>query len=197
MHRRLPSVHWDAVAPFYDAQLRLERPALAAAIELTAVAPEERLLDVGTGTGAVLRALAKRAPRPDEAIGLDASTKMLARLGELPECWRTVRADARALPFPASRFEVAFCSYLLHLLDAPGRAEVLAEIRRVLVPGGRFVTVTPVAPPTLFGRGLERVAGRYLLDPRDDLELAGFAVRAARYVRAGYPSLCVLSERDG
>jgi hypothetical protein len=43
----------------------------------------------------------------------------------------------------------------------------------VLVVGGRLVTVTPVAPPTTFGALISKVAGRYLLDPRGDLEAAG------------------------
>jgi ubiquinone/menaquinone biosynthesis C-methylase UbiE len=108
-----------------------------------------------------------------------------------------VHADARALPFPDARFDVATCAYLLHLLDPEERARVLAEMRRALAADGRLVTVTPVAPPTAFGAALGRVAGRYLLDPRTDLERAGFAVRATRRVRAGYPSLCVLSEPNG
>jgi ubiquinone/menaquinone biosynthesis C-methylase UbiE len=105
-----------------------------------------------------------------------------------------VRADARALPFPDMRFDVATCAYLHHLLPLEERRRVLAEIQRVLASGGRLVAVTPVAPPTALGAVVRRIVGRYLLDPRADLERAGFGVRAARYVRARYPSLCVLSE---
>jgi ubiquinone/menaquinone biosynthesis C-methylase UbiE len=190
----LRSVPWDWVAPLYDLQLAFERPAIETALELVRPPSTDRVLDVATGTGAVLSALAERVPRPDEAIGVDASAAMLARVSALPDGWRLVRADARALPFPDARFDVATCAYLLHLLEPEERSRVLAEIGRVLVPGGRLVTVTPVAPPTTFGALISRVAGRYLLDPRGDLEAAGFRVRAARYVRAGYPSLCVLSK---
>jgi demethylmenaquinone methyltransferase/2-methoxy-6-polyprenyl-1,4-benzoquinol methylase len=155
-----------------------------------------RLLDVATGTGAVLRALAARVPCPEEAIGVDASAAMLARVSALPDGWRVVHGDARALLFPDARFDVATCAYLLHLLESEKRRHVLAEIHRVLVLRGRLVTVTPVAPPTTFGAALRRIAGRYLLDPRADLERAGFSVRTARYVRAGYPSLCVSARRS-
>ena len=53
----------------YEWQLPLERQALAAAAELAAVQPGERLLDVATGTGALPRALAARGARPGEAVG--------------------------------------------------------------------------------------------------------------------------------
>ena len=195
MHRTLPRMrYWDVVAPVYDLQLALERPAIETALALVEPRSTDRLLDLATGTGAVLRALAERVPRPTGAIGVDASAAMLARVPTLPGGWRLVRADAGALPFPGARFDVVTCAYLLHLLEPGARGRTLAEIGRVLAPGGRVVTVTPVAPPTRFGALIRRVAGSYLLDPRADLERAGFGVRAARYVRAGYPSLCVVSE---
>jgi ubiquinone/menaquinone biosynthesis C-methylase UbiE len=195
MHRTLPRVRsWDFVAPLYDLQLALERPAIETALALMEPRRTDRLLDVATGTGSVLRGLGERVPRPEEAIGVDASAAMLARVPALPGGWRLLRADARALPFPDARFDAAACAYLLHLLAPEERGSVLAEIRRVLAPGGRLATVTPVAPPTAFGAVLRAVAGRYLLDPRADLARADFTVRATRYVRAGYPSLCVLSE---
>jgi demethylmenaquinone methyltransferase/2-methoxy-6-polyprenyl-1,4-benzoquinol methylase len=186
--------YWDVVASLYDLQLALERPAIETALDLAEPRSTDRLLDVATGTGAVLRALAERVPRPDEAFGVDASAAMLARVPALPDGWRLVRADARALPFPDARFDVATCAYLLHLLPREERGFVLGEIGPVLPAGGRLATVTPVAPPTGLGRALRRIVSRYLLDPRADLERANFTVRAARYVRAGYPSLCVLSE---
>jgi ubiquinone/menaquinone biosynthesis C-methylase UbiE len=197
MHRTLPAVrYWDVVAPLYDLQLALERPAIETALELLEPRSTDRLLDLATGTGAVLRALSTRLSRPEEAIGVDASAAMLARVPPLSSGWRLLRADVRALSFPDARFDAAACAYLLHLLDPDERGSVLAEIRRVLAPGGRLATVTPVAPPTAFGAVVRRVAGRYLLDPRADLERTGFMVRAARYVRAGYPSLCVLARRS-
>ena len=197
MHPKLPRMrYWDFVAPVYDLQLALERPAIETVLDLVEPRPTDRLLDVATGSGAVLRALGARAPHPSDAVGIDASAPMLARVGALPAGWRLLCADARELPFPDARFDVVACAYLLHLLDPGERGHVLAEIARVLVPRGRLATITPVAPPTTFGAALRRIAGRYLLDPRADLERAGFSVRTARYVRAGYPSLCVLARRS-
>lgn len=202
-----PAVTWDRLARVYDRQLWLERPALSAALELADVRPEERLLDLGTGTAALLRELARRPSRPREAVGVDLSSGMLARAPSLPPGWRLLRADATGLPFPAARFEVAAAAYLLHLLDEEALRAVVAEARRVLMRDGRLVTVTPAEPRSFLARPyapvarcLARLAPRTLaglrpFDPCAALVAGGFAVREARYVSRGYPSLCVLATR--
>lgn len=192
---------WNRTARFYDLQLWLERRALDATIALAGVGADDRLLDLGTGTGALLRRLMRRAAAPREAVGIDVSGRMLARAPALPSGWELRNADAGRLPFPDRSFDVVTATYLLHLLDPPQRAAVLAEARRVLKPQGRLVTVT-VAPPRsrALGRALGRIfrpawsrrgvlAGLRPLDPRPDLEAAGFEVQEARRTSIGYPSL--------
>lgn len=173
-----------------------------------AISPSDTLLDVGTGSGAVLREVECLGLRPARMIGIDESGPMLARAqAVLPAGTELRRADARALPLTDASVDVATCAYLLHLLTADARAAVVLELHRVLVPGGRLGTVT-VAPPK---RGLTRLlsapsrtaamrssgllAGLRPLDPRDDLEAAGFEVDAVHRTLTGYPSLCVLARR--
>jgi ubiquinone/menaquinone biosynthesis C-methylase UbiE len=174
---------------------------------MLAISPSDVLLDVGTGTGAVLREVERAGLRPVRTFGVDESDRMLARARALPARAELRRADARALPFAEASVNVATCAYLLHLLAADARAEVLRELHRVLVAGGRLGTVT-VAPPK---RGLTRVAsapvraaaerssgllaGLRPLDPSDDLRAAGLEVEATRRVLIGYPSLCVRATR--
>jgi SAM-dependent methyltransferase len=197
-------VVWDFLAPIYDWQLPLERPAIVAALRLAAPHSEDRLLDLATGTGAVLRMLARRTPRPAVAIGVDRSKAMLERVRPLPAGWRLERGDATELPFAPKTFEVVIASYLLHLLDAPRLELALGEVRRVLKPGGRFVTVTPVAPRShletayraiVAGLGLisESSLGLRPMDPSRELVRSGLVPVRRRYVRGGYPSLCVLA----
>lgn len=198
---------WDALAARYDSQLWLERRPLRAAVRLARLTPDDRLLDVGTGTGAVLRAVARRADRPRLATGVDASAAMLSRVGLLPPGWRVVVADVASLPLPAASFDVVIASYLLHVLDAPARAPALREIHRVLRPGGALVTVTPTLPLP-GGHPLHRRVSAWLeaqagprrgllpLDPRELLAEAGFRVEAVRRVWAGYPSLCLRARRQ-
>lgn len=196
---------WDRAARAYDWQLLLERAALRAIVAMLEPRPSDRLLDVGTGTGAVLRELARHAGAPREAVGLDTSAAMLARVPELPAGWSVHLGDATRLPFADASFDLAAAAYLLHLLESPQRAEVLAEMRRVLRPGGRLGVVT-VAPPSsplaatlaapLLGaarRSRGVLAGLRPLDPAPELERAGFEVRPPKRVSGGYPSLCVLA----
>jgi ubiquinone/menaquinone biosynthesis C-methylase UbiE len=182
----------------YDWQLTLVRPALATAVELAAPDESERLLDVGTGTGGLLRELSRRRGRPAEVVGIDRSASMLAIAAahELPAGWRLLSGDARRLPFPDRRFDVVTACYLLHLQDQECRARTIAEIARVLREGARVVTVTvesrrPAARAAL--TRLPRLSGLRPLDPTDELRAAGLEPLRAEFVRGGWPSLCVLA----
>lgn len=200
---------WSRAAPFYDWQLSFERPALAAAVALADPHHDDDLLDIGTGTGALLRQLARHPDRPRKAIGVDPSTRMLAKAPALPEGWTLETADARRLPFADGAFSIVTAAYLLHVVDTAARREIIIECRRVLRAGGRLVTVTPTLPRTRLARALYAplaaaagssvgpAAGFRPLDPRPELERATFTIAATTYVRRGYPSLCVLAIRRG
>lgn len=88
------------------------------------------VLDDGCGIGLLLRRL-RRARR---AVGLDLSLGMLSRT---PGGSRAVQGDCTRLPFPDRRFDLVFARALLHHLPEPEAG--LAEIRRVLRPGGQAV----------------------------------------------------------
>lgn len=198
---------WDALATRYDAQLWLERRPLRAALELARAGREDRLLDVGTGTGAVLKSLARRPERPRRATGVDSSAAMLAHIGPLPADWEVLVADIGALPLESASFDVAIASYVLHVLDTPARMPALREIHRVLRPAGVLVTVTPALPLPVdhslhrwIVRRLEAHSGprrgMLPLDPRRLLAAAGFEVEETRRVWLGYHSLCVRARRS-
>jgi SAM-dependent methyltransferase len=196
---------WDHLAARYHAQERFEAHAVDVALRLAAIAPGERLVDLGTGTAVVLRRLAAAPRRPLEAIGVDRSAGMLAHVGALPHGWSTMCADARDVPLPDGWADVAICSYVLQVLDCAERGEVLAEARRLLRPGpaSRLVVVTPwVDERRAWGRLVAGVlrraasarpaayAGLRPVDASADLAAAGFAVtRRVVLPRRGYPSL--------
>jgi ubiquinone/menaquinone biosynthesis C-methylase UbiE len=184
----------------YDWQLPLEQGALGAAAELAAPSESDRLLDVATGTGGLLRELARRGRRPAEVVGVDNSASMLAIAAAegLPAGWRVILGDARRLPFPDQRFDVVAACYLLHLMDRESRTRTIAEIARVTRPGGRVVIVTvesrrPAARSVL--TRLPRRSGLRPLDPSRELRSKGLEPQRARFVRGGWPSLCVLALR--
>lgn len=102
--------------------------------------PGERVLDVGTGTGIVARLAARRVGRTGDVAGLDASPAMLrvahdaADHEALAISW--YEGMAERLPFSDARFDLVLCQFaLMFFRDRPA---ALAEMRRVLRPGGRL-----------------------------------------------------------
>ena len=102
--------------------------AYAAAAELL---PPGRVLDLGCGVGHSFELL-----RPRETVGVDLSADALAGQRRA-----TVVADMRALPFPARSFDSVLSVQSIEHVPDPER--VVSEARRVLVPGGTAVFVTP------------------------------------------------------
>lgn len=202
----VPPTVWDRVSAHYDRQLWLERDAVRRAVGLLAPRDGENVLDVGTGTGEVLRQLAHHPGRL-KATGVDQSAAMLARVRDLPVGWSVGVADARRLPFADGAFDAVTAAYLLQVLPVPDVSGVVGELLRVLRPGGRLVTVTPAIPPRgplrLLGSALDglakrrpsRYGGLRALDPHAALEQAGFEIAAMQWSQRGYLSLCVLARR--
>jgi SAM-dependent methyltransferase len=202
-----PALVWDGLSAGYRRQLWLERSAVAEAVTLLSPRADDRCLDVGTGTGEVLRELQRLASVPRTVIGIDASPGMLAQAGTPLPGWSVQLGDVRHLDLPDASFEAASASYVLHLLTAPDLTAALSEIHRVLRPGGRLVTVTPAIPARGIARPLaaaldalaRRRPGGYrglrALDPRLALTRAGFTVERTRWNVRGYPSICVLAKR--
>jgi ubiquinone/menaquinone biosynthesis C-methylase UbiE len=186
------------LARLYNSSVPLERDALRLALELADVRRGERLLDVGTGTGALLRALARSDAAPAQVIGIDRSLAMLSGASGLPPAWSLVVADATELPFADATFDVITISYVLHLLGPLERGRVLEAVRCAMRAGGRIVTVTVDSEHPVLRRVLEVLpawTGLRRLDPRPAMVAAGFLPIQARFARTGWPSLCVLGTR--
>jgi ubiquinone/menaquinone biosynthesis C-methylase UbiE len=119
-------------------------------LELSRLRSGESVLDVGCGTG-TLAALAGKIVGPSGRVcGIDASPQMIARARA-----KAVRAGiearfeiaaAQSLPFADSSFDVALGTLMLHHLGRAGRRELIAELRRVLRPGGRALIVDFTEP---------------------------------------------------
>ena len=102
-----------------------------------------RLLDIACGTGRFLREVKANHPRL-YITGLDLSPHYLAVARRELAPWsrvRLVEAAAEAMPFAESEFDIVTCIYLFHELPIEIRRAVVAEVRRVLRPGGTVIFV--------------------------------------------------------
>lgn len=132
--------HWAAHAERYEATGRGYGEAL---LRAAAVRPADTILDVGCGTGSSTRELARMAPS-GSALGVDLSTKMLARARAVAESEGLTnitfeQADAQVHPFPERAFDVAVSSFGAMFFADPVAA--FANIGRALRPGGRLAVV--------------------------------------------------------
>ncbi|MGZ8814858.1 MAG: methyltransferase domain-containing protein [Mycobacterium sp.] len=102
-------------------------------------------LDVGSGPGNVTAQLADAAGPDGLALGIDISEPMLARAVEAQAAPNLgfMRADAQRLPLRDETVDAATSLAVLQLIPNP--AQTLAEIARVLKPGGRVAIMVPTA----------------------------------------------------
>jgi ubiquinone/menaquinone biosynthesis C-methylase UbiE len=116
------------------------------ALEQSGIRDGMRVLEIATGSGEMFRRLVKANPR-GTTIGLDLSPKMAARTQrkvnqEFPAAKASCQAvDARHLPFRHEIFDAVVCCYLLELLSQDDILRTIAEVKRVLRPGGSFTLV--------------------------------------------------------
>jgi ubiquinone/menaquinone biosynthesis C-methylase UbiE len=111
--------------------------------DLARIQPGEQVLDVGCGTGTLAMEVARRVGRAGRVAGVDPGTEQIARA--------RARAARRHLPvefqigvieqlaFPDRSFDVVLSTLMMHHVPPPLKRQGLAEIARVLKPGGRLV----------------------------------------------------------
>ena len=140
---------WDLAAEGYDAlNAHFVRLGVRLA-ERADLYPGDRVLDVACGTGAVALAAARRVGPQGHVTGVDLAPAMAARARENAAAAGVTNAtflqmDAEALEFPGESFTAALSG--LGLFFLPDMPRGLAEIARVLQPGGRLAF-------TAFGKG--------------------------------------------
>ena len=140
-----------------------------------------RIADCGAGTGSNLRMLA----RYGTAIGIELTAEG-ARLARARGERRMCIGDVASLPLPSASFDLATSFDVLYCLDDDAERAALAEMHRVLKPGGRLI-VNVAAMPSLRGRHsafsyeVRRYTRRGLVRA---LEQAGFTAARATYTNA-------------
>jgi demethylmenaquinone methyltransferase/2-methoxy-6-polyprenyl-1,4-benzoquinol methylase len=159
---------FDRIAGFYDLMNSVMTAGLhhrwrARAADLAALGPGDSALDVACGTGDLAIELARRVGTGGEVIGSDFSEQMLERArtkaaGRADIAWEW--GNALELPYPSGRFDAATVGFGARNFSDLDRG--LAEMARVIKPGGRVVVLeitTPRRPPlsTFYSVWFDRV----------------------------------------
>lgn len=122
---------WNAAQ--YDAKHAFVYEKAKGLVDLLAPKAGERILDLGSGTGALTAEIAARGA---EIMGVDASEEMIAQAKKKSPALRFEICDARKLRFHAE-FDAVFSNAVLHWI--PEAEQVIEGVGRALKPGGRFV----------------------------------------------------------
>jgi ubiquinone/menaquinone biosynthesis C-methylase UbiE/DNA-binding transcriptional ArsR family regulator len=154
--------HWD------ELRRGFEHPDLKAAALAALVDDRLSVVDIGTGTGALLPLLAGVGA---QVAAVDLSAEMLAKARLF--CARAglrgvhfERADVQALPFPAEAFDAAFCAMALHHVSRPAAA--MREMARVVRSRGRVVVIGFVRHNLTWVR--QKLAHQWLGFAREEIE---------------------------
>jgi ubiquinone/menaquinone biosynthesis C-methylase UbiE len=145
-------------APYYDLAVNLTtlghaRLLRKLTVDNALIRPGDSVLDVGCGTGEVTL-LAKTSAREGKVYGIDPAPEMIA-VARRKAARKRLDVDFRvgvieALPFPDSSIDVVTSSLMMHHLPEELKVRGLAEIYRVLKPGGRLLIADFMRPTGSF-----------------------------------------------
>ncbi|MEM7677979.1 MAG: bifunctional demethylmenaquinone methyltransferase/2-methoxy-6-polyprenyl-1,4-benzoquinol methylase UbiE [Myxococcota bacterium] len=162
---------FDGIARRYDLLNRLNSMGLdqrwrRILVDALQLAPGHRVLDLATGTADLPLAFVRREPELN-VVGLDPSTGMLdmgrkkVTKASLDERIELVEGDAQALQFDDASFDRVSMSFGIR--NVPDRAKALAEIARVLKPGGRAAILELSVPKNGLMAALARLHIQYFV----------------------------------
>ena len=110
---------------------------------LACIQPGDAVLDVGCGTGTLAMEVARRVGTTGRVAGVDPGTQQIARArAKAARCDVPIEFQIgliEQLPFPDQTFDVVLSTLMMHHLPNTLKCQGLAEIARVLKPGGRLV----------------------------------------------------------
>jgi SAM-dependent methyltransferase len=150
---------FTARAADWDTRFPDDGPAYAAAVEALGLRPGDVVLDAGCGTGRALPALRRAVGPEGTVLGADLTPAMLGaavRAGR-DRSARLLLADVARLPLRSGVLDAAFGAGLISHLARPGPD--LAELARVVRPGGQLALFHPIGRAALAARHGRQITG--------------------------------------
>jgi phosphatidylethanolamine/phosphatidyl-N-methylethanolamine N-methyltransferase len=151
------------------------QPGRLRAIDLMNIQPDERVLEVGVGTGINLSLY----PKAGAITGIDFSSSMLEKARDRVSRMglrnlRLLQMDAADLKFADGSFDIVYAPYLISVVPDP--VKVACEMRRVCRPGGRIIFLNHFLSPNLFVSRVERMISPFTIHIgfKADLDLPAF-----------------------
>jgi ubiquinone/menaquinone biosynthesis C-methylase UbiE len=131
---------------------------------------EDRVLDLGCGTGVLTRMIADQldAKSGGLAVGIDAASKMIhvAQKRRQSETCRFEVVAAEDLPYENGTFDAVVSSLFFHHVPLDLKERALKEARRVLVPKGKLVIADMHIPTTRMGALVSHVSRWFFMQPQ-------------------------------
>lgn len=178
---------WSFIYDLPLVQRATYRPVHNAVLPALRAGRTRRVLDIGCGTGQLAARIRQALPAAS-VVGCDFSAGMLQRAVARSQAIDWVRGDAGRLPFRDGAFDAVVSTEAFHWF--PDQDAALAELFRVLAPGGRLLLAL-VNPPIAAVSAVMHVGSRLVGEPfywpttaqmRQRVEKAGFRVESQRRI---------------
>lgn len=161
-----------------------------AIVTLLDLKKEDRVLDIGCGTGVLTKMIADRL-NPGKgglSMGIDAAAGMIrvARKKRGNPACRFETAAAEDLPFENESFDSIVSSLFFHHVPLDLKEKALSEAYRVLRPGGKLIIADMHIPSTFMGRLVSHVSRWFFMQPQIGENIRG--VMPSVIERAGFKS---------
>jgi ubiquinone/menaquinone biosynthesis C-methylase UbiE len=143
----VPAFGLHGLTPFYDSFAKLVNPLRRRLLQQANIQPDQRVLDVGCGTGLLTRMIKKSIPNA-QVTGLDGDEEVLRiardKSHDMDIQWD--HALAFNMPYPDNSFDVVLSSFVTHHLTSVEKVRTFQEVQRVLRPNGGF-HIVDFGPP--------------------------------------------------